>query len=443
MIPVVRTGRLLALAGIASVSLGIRSAITSISPIGEHIMADIPIETSQFGIIGSIPLALFAVASAVVPFLLRVVGLELLMLYSIGIMTAGQVLRAIAGDFSAVLVGSLLTFVGVGVANVLLPPLVKRYFPDRVGAVTSLYAALLATSLVIPAAVSVPIADLAGWRTSLAVWAVLGALPAVPWAFLALRRSRTALGRPDTSATPVSDFLRLWRAPTAWLLAGLLAITSLNAFVAFSLFPSLLADLAGVNAAGAGLLLAVFSALGLPLALIIPVLAARGANVGVLVGIGAACFVAGYLGLILAPPFSPLLWVTIIALGPLIFPLCLVLTNLRSRTERGAVALSSFMQAVGYVFAAAWPAVIAVLHEATRGWLVPLLVLMATAVVAAVLGAFISAPQYIEDELRMPDWRHAIHWSAGADPTRKEQNHGRFTQGRRGRMRERGAVRGD
>lgn len=397
------SGRALALAGIVSVSLGIRSAITAISPITEHITADIAIGTSQLGIIGSTPLALFAVASSAVPILLRAVGFELLMLYSIGIMTVGQALRALAVDFPGMLIGSLLTFVGVGVANVLLPPLVKRYFPDRVGAITSLYAALLAISLTIPAAVSVPIADLAGWRTSLAVWAVLGAVAAVPLVFLAIRRARSAVDRPQGSATPTSDFLRLWRAPTAWLLAGILAITSLNAFVVFSLFPALLADLAGVDAAGAGYLLAVFSLLGLPLALIIPVLAARGVNVGMLVGIGAACFVVGYLGLLVAPALSPLLWVTALALGPLMFPLCLVLTNLRSRTEAGAVALSSFMQAVGYILAAVWPAVVAALHDISGGWQVPIIVLLVTAVVAAVLGKLLSARRYVEDELRMPD----------------------------------------
>jgi CP family cyanate transporter-like MFS transporter len=402
--PAARSGRLLALAGIASVSLGIRSAITAISPISEHITADVPISLSQFGIIGSIPLALFALASAMVPILLRFVGLETLTLYAVAIMTVGQILRALAGDFSTMLIGSLLTFVGVGASNVLLPPLVKRYFPDRIGAVTSLYAALLAISLMIPAAVSVPIADAAGWRTSLALWAILGAVPAVPWVLLVIRRARGDVERSD-DATPArqGDFLRLWRAPTAWFLAGLLAITSLNAFVAFSWFPALLADLAGVDAMGAGLLLAVFSFIGLPLALVIPIMAARGASVGVLVAVGGTCFALGYAGLLLAPEFSPLLWVTIVALGPLIFPLCLVLTNLRSRTESGAVALSSFMQAVGYVLAAAWPAIIGVLHDTTRGWAIPILVLLATALVAVALGVFVSTPRYIEDELRAPD----------------------------------------
>lgn len=397
------SGRILALAGIVSVSLGIRSAITAISPISDHIASEIAIDTPELGIIGSIPLALFALASAVVPLLLRIVGFEALMLGAIGVMTVGQVLRALAGDFTAMLGGSLLTFVGVGVANVLLPPLVKRYFPDRVGAVTSLYAGVLAISLTIPAAVSVPIADVAGWRVSLVVWAVLGALALPPLAFLALRRSRTVLEPSESSSTPVSDFLRLWRAPTAWFLAGILAITSLNAFVVFSLFPALLADLAGVDAAGAGYLLAVFSILGLPLALVIPILATRGVGVGTLVGIGAACFVAGYLGLLIAPALSPLLWVVSLALGPLMFPLCLVLTNLRSRTEAGAVALSSFMQAVGYVLAAAWPAIIAALRDVTQGWLVSILVLMVTGAGAAVLGALLSGRRYVEDELRVPD----------------------------------------
>ncbi len=397
-----RPGRLLALAGIASVSLGIRNAITAISPINDYITADIPISLSQFGIIGSIPLALFAVVSAMVPILVRAVGLEMLTLYSIVIMTAGQLVRVGAGDYSALFVGSVLTFLGIGAINVLLPPLVKRYFPEKIGPVTSLYAALLAISLMIPAASAVPIADAAGWRTSLALWAILGALPAVPWLVLVLRRSRGDDHRPDDApSVPVADFLRLWRAPTAWFLAGLLAITSLNAYVAFSWFPALLGDVAAVNDARAGFLLAVFSFLGLPLALAVPVMAARGFKVGVLIAVGGASFTLGYAGLLAAPEFSPILWVTMIAFGPVIFPLCLVLANLWSRTESGAVALNSFMQAVGYLLAAAWPLIIGVLHDASGGWTIPLLVLIVTSLIAVVLGVVVRTPRYIEDEVRM------------------------------------------
>lgn len=395
-------GRLLALAGIASVSLGIRSSVTALSPIGEPIAQEIGISTTQFGVIGSVPLLLFGLASAGVPLILRVMGLESLMLTSIAVMTVGQSMRAAAGDYPIMLAGSLVTFVGIGVSNVLLPPLIKRYFPDRIGPVTALYAALLAISLLVPAAVSVPITDAFGWRTSLTVWAVLGALSLVPWLLLTLRRTRAAASGPDAVAvSPTSDFMRLWRSPTAWLLAGLLAATSLNAFVAFSWFPAILTERSGVSALEAGLLVGVYSFIGLPLALVIPVLAARGASVGVLVGIGAACFVGGYLGLILAPETMPWLWVTITGIGPLLFPLCLVLTNLRSRTERGAVALSSFMQAVGYLIAAAWPAIVGLLHDVTGDWVVPLTVLIGTAVAGAVMGALAGVPRFVEDEARM------------------------------------------
>ena len=70
-------------------------------------------------------------------------------------------------------------------------------------------------------------------------------------------------------------------------------------------------------------------------------------------------------------------------LGPLIFPLALVLINLRTRTHDGAIALSGFIQSVGYTFGAFGPLVVGVFHELTGGWTVPLLFLLALAVAVA------------------------------------------------------------
>ena len=63
-------------------------------------------------------------------------------------------------------------FAAVGVGNVLLPPLVKKYFPDRIGLMTTIYSTTMAVASFGPPLVAVPIADAAGWRLSLGLWAV-------------------------------------------------------------------------------------------------------------------------------------------------------------------------------------------------------------------------------------------------------------------------------
>jgi CP family cyanate transporter-like MFS transporter len=120
-------------------------------------------------------------------------------------------------------------------------------------------------------------------------------------------------------------------------------------------------------------------------------------NVGLLVYLGVAFFAVGYLGLLFWPAQATWLWVGLAGLGPVLFPLCLVLINLRTKTHEGAVALSGFTQGLGYVLGALGPLVFGLLHDATHGWLWPLLFLLATAAAVAFAGVVIARPGTLED----------------------------------------------
>jgi CP family cyanate transporter-like MFS transporter len=139
--------------------------------------------------------------------------------------------------------------------------------------------------------------------------------------------------------------------------------------------------------------------MGIPAALVIPVLTSRLKNVGVLVYVGVFAFVLGDLGLLLAPTLVPWLWVALAGLGPLLFPLSLVLINLRTRTHEGSVALSGFVQGVGYTLGALGPLLVGLLHELTGDWVWPLVFLLASALAAAIAGAVVARPHLLEDDL--------------------------------------------
>ncbi|MGO7983281.1 MFS transporter, partial [Rhizobium johnstonii] len=111
-------------------------------------------------------------------------------------------------------------------------------------------------------------------------------------------------------------------------------------------------------------------------------------------------FISGYLGLLLVPTTATWLWISLAGIGPLLFPLALVLINLRSRTHAGSVALSGFVQGLGYAIGALGPLLVGVLHETSGGWGVPLLFLMGTALVAIFAGAIVARPHMIEDAHR-------------------------------------------
>jgi CP family cyanate transporter-like MFS transporter len=344
-----------------------------------------------------LPPIAFALSGIAAPFVARRLGLEGGLVVACVAMIVGPIVRGIAPSYPVLVIGSAIVLFGMGFGNVLLPPAVKRYFPDRIGLVTSAYVTLLAISTAMAAAVAEPVATLSGWRVSIAVWAVLAAVALLPWMLLAVRTRRERVTATDVLPPPVR--LRgLHRSPVAWSITIAFAVSAIMTYAVFAWLPVLLAEHAGVSEVEAGGLLALFSIVGLPNGLIVPVLAARMQKVGWLVQLAGACFVVGFLGLWLLPA-AAVLWVVVAGVGGMMFPVCLVLINTRTRTEQGSIALSGFAQTFGYAGGALGPLGVAYLHDLTGGWSVPLIALAVISLAGIVPGIALSKPRYLEDDL--------------------------------------------
>jgi CP family cyanate transporter-like MFS transporter len=397
-------GRLLALAGILLVALNLRTAVGAISPILGRIEDDLPLDAVLLGLIGAAPPLIFALSGLIAPTVARRLGLERGLLAAMVLMIAGHLLRAFAPHPLVLLVGTVLAILGAGVGNVLLPPIVKRYFPDRLGTVTAVYVTIMSIGATVPPVIAVPLADASGWRTSLAVWAVIAVLAAAPWAAELIVRGRRA--EPHDAAARQAEAeepalaASIARSPVAWAMGLMFGATAMGAYAMFAWLPPLLVDTGGVDAAQAGLLLGVFSICGFPTALAVPVLAARLPSQRPIVAAGVLAFALGYAGLLIAPAAAPLLWAILVGFGALIFPLALTLINLRSRTLAGSVALSGFVQGLGYVIGAAGPLGAGLLHDATGAWTAPLIFLLASLGLAVPALVLLGRTRYVEDDLQ-------------------------------------------
>jgi CP family cyanate transporter-like MFS transporter len=387
-------GRLLALLGIVLVAANLRTAVAALSPILGRVSADIPLSAVTIGLLGALPPLCFAAFGIVTPLLVRRSRLEVVLVASLVAIAIGHVLRGTAGSVGILILGSILAFGGIGVGNVLLPPLVKKYFPDRIGLLTAVYATTMAVSTFVPPLVAVPVADAAGWRLSLAMWAGVGVLAMIPWAGILIPG---AAGDQKPGAARTDAIGSLWRSPLAWALTAIFSLSALNVYAAFAWLPVLLQDVAGVDDATGGTLLAVFAFMGFPAGLLVPLLAARLKNVAVLVYVAVACFVVGYAGLLVAPGTLLVLWVALAGIGPMLFPLALVLMNLRTRTHEAAVALSGFVQGVGYIIGAAGPLAFGILYAVTGGWTAPLVLMMVLALGGIGAGAIVARGRMLED----------------------------------------------
>jgi CP family cyanate transporter-like MFS transporter len=394
-----RGGRALAVLGIILFAFSLRTGVASLSPIIDHVSRDIALSPWVIGLIGTAPPVCYAVFGILTPALERRFGLQKLAVLAMAAATVGLVGRAAASDVLLLLFATALVFAAVGVGNVLLPPLVKRYFPDRIGALTTVFTTTMALATFLPPLVAVPVADAAGWRSSLGLWGVFAAAALIPWVLL-LRRERT----PDAEdlaeeSAPPRVLRRLWALPTTWALVVGFAVTSGTAYTAFAWLPQILVDTAEVTPAEGGALLSLFGLMGLPCSLLVPVLVGRfrGA-VGMIFAVAIAAGLSGLAGLAFAPTLAPWLWVALMGICPLLFPLVLVLLNLRTRTHEAAVALSGIVQSVGYAIAAVFPFGVGIAHTLTGAWIVPL-GMLAVLMLAGVPAALIAArPRTVEEE---------------------------------------------
>ncbi|MEE6280408.1 MFS transporter [Georgenia sp. MJ170] len=384
-------------------ALNLRTAVTGFTPLLDVIGADLGFGPSLYGVLGTIVTASFAVFGLLAASVARRLGLERTIAIAVVLTTAGILLRALSPSTPALVASTVIAFTGVGASNVLVIPLVKKYFAAHLKAVSSLYIALLQVGQFVAPLVAMPVALAVGWRWAIGMWALLTGVAAV--LFIALAGRSGVVERP-TDEAPVR-LAGAWRTPLLWSLVLMMGITSLNVHAVFTWLPAILVD-AGADPASGGALLALFSVLGLPAAFVVPPLAIRMRNPFVIVAVCTACMVAGYLGLLLSPAAGAVVWVVLLGLGVSTFPLCLTLVNARTSTTAGATVLSGAMQGVGYAIACLGPFGIGALYAASGTWTGSFVVLFTSLAVLLVSGYVACRPATLEDQVqREPELAHS------------------------------------
>ncbi|WP_349985092.1 CynX/NimT family MFS transporter [Stenotrophomonas sp. WHRI 8082] len=388
-------GRALVFAAVLLAAVNLRTAVTSVTPLLDVLGQAFSFGTTMTGVLGMLPTASFALFGVCTPMLARRIGLERATLLAMALAAVGLLLRSSAVGVGSLLAGSIIALAGMGIGNVVVPPLVKRYFANKVGAMSTLYISVLQLGTMLPALLAVPVANAVGWRVSLGMWALLALAAMLPWLMLVRRTPRhdTINDAPDPSAQPHG---KVSRTSLGWGMTLMFGMTSLMTYSMFTWLPRIVVE-AGATPAFGGLMVAMFSALGLLPSLVIPSLAVRMQNPFPLVLIGFSAFTIAFAGLLLAPMKAPLLWACLLGVGPSTFPLALTLINLRTRTPTGSAALSGFMQGVGYSFSCLGPFVVGWLHDLSGNWTVPFGFLFCCALVMLCASWFACKPRKLED----------------------------------------------
>ncbi|MFF9500224.1 CynX/NimT family MFS transporter [Streptomyces sp. NPDC014656] len=415
--------------GLVLAALNLRPAITSLGALLEEVSAGLHMSGTVAGVLTSVPPLCFAVFGITAPRLARRFGPAAVVCAGMAAIFAGLLLRPFATGTAGFLAASALALMGIAVSNVLMPVIVKRYFPDRIGSMTGLYSMALALGTSLAAALTVPMTDALGgdWRLGLGVWAVLAALAVLPW--LPLVKDRTGAARTEPGATPRATARTAPAAPapaassapaapaapasatpsagtaprpihrsrTAWALACFFGLQATGAYITMGWMPQIFRD-SGVPASTAGVLLAVTMVMGVPLAFVIPRLATRMRQQGPIAVALGTCGLVGYTGLFLAPAGGAWVWAVLLGISNCSFPLALTMIGMRSRTGAGVVRLSAFAQSVGYLISIPGPLLVGVLYQHSGGWGVPIALMGGLMVPQMIVGVLAGRDRTVEDE---------------------------------------------
>jgi len=255
--------------GILFIAANLRGPITGIGPVLEQIIASFELSAPQAGMLTTLPLLAFAIASPMATSLAKKQGLEISLFVALVLIGLGLSSRLI--DSAAVLyIGTAVIGVGIAIGNVLLPSLIKRDFPHKVALMTSAYVLAMGIFAGSYSALLIPLATYKeiGWQIALASYGLVTLLSLLIW--LPQLKLHT---KPTKDLTQAHTSGKIWHHALAWHITLCLGLNSFFTYVMIAWLPNILIE-GGHDAQQAGVLHGAFQlASAVPGIVLIPLLA--------------------------------------------------------------------------------------------------------------------------------------------------------------------------
>jgi CP family cyanate transporter-like MFS transporter len=373
-------GPLLVAVSIFGLASCLRPAITAVGPLVPDIAASTGLSYGSLGLLGSLPLLLFAFVAPFAAVALKSSGTAVVARWMALVLALGIVVRSTVGVVG-LWVGTVLAAGASAIGNVLVPVLVRRDYPARAALASGVNALTISAFAALGSGLAIVLTDWTGdWRRTLLVWAIPPVLVAVVWFF---RRDEPV----EVSDDPVPRRASPLRSPVAWAVTAFMGFQSLTFYLVITWMPSI--ELSrGIGPEDAAFHLLIYQLVGAPFGLIVSWLLHRTGRYRLVCVLASVPTLVGAMGLVLTHG-SAMWWLLIAAPGSAAaLSVALMLMAYQADGADGAAGLSAMANSGGYLLAAAGPFAAGLLHEWTMSWTPALLIL----VIAAGLQVIVAIP---------------------------------------------------
>lgn len=340
--------------------LVMRGPITCVGAVAEELITTLQIGYPAYGFLTALPIACFGLFCAAAPAMSKRFGLLVTVLICLALIFIGAAGR-LALSYSVMLAATALIGIGIAVLNVLMPVLLRDYFPNNIALVMGVFTGFIGFSGSIGAYFSVPLLDaFDSLDAPLGLWVLMAALALAAW-FLAPRAKRiTVAGGAFQWA--------LLKKPLTWAVIFVMGMQSLTIYTTVAWLPTILSTL-GFSASAAGLGSAIFLLVSAPASILTAafIKAVGGERPASL--IMTASFAIGIVLWLFGGTWS---FVGCVLAGipqGITFSMAMILMAKKTNSLSQLLVISSLAQGIGYVLAGFGPFICGLLYHGDGKWL--------------------------------------------------------------------------
>ncbi|BAK73055.1 MAG: CynX/NimT family MFS transporter [Arcobacter sp.] len=361
--------------GIVFVSFNLRAPITSVGPVIDLIQIKYNLNSSMAGFITTLPLLAFAIISPFVAKLNHKFGHGLTMFFGLLLIILGELIRSYT-DIYGLFIGTAFIGIGIAIGNVLIPSVIKHKFKKNVGNVLSIYITSMCIFAALGSGLSIPMTEIWGWNTSLAIWTILTVFTLLIW-LPQLKKSGEYNNSDDLKIEEKMKSKSIWKSPLAWWVTLYMGTQSLLFYTLIAWIPSILLY-KDFDAHFAGMMLLLFQLISLPATLLVPAIADKIRHQKLIATIITLIYLVGMVIFLFAISKSSVI-ISMIFLGLGMggtISLAIGFISLRTPHAKKAAELSGMSQSAGYLLAAVGPILIGFIYDLSKSWTIPILMLI-------------------------------------------------------------------